>query len=360
MSDIDLLRLATPGFLAAVAIEKVILDRREKNPENAAIGYERSDTIASLVMGTASLVVPIAMSKLLAPVTPGKGKYGKALMISAIGAAAVTTIADVLSRREDDSRVTRWARRIRPSSGVTAVATGVVAGATSWAAQTTARAIWNRGGSQRDLGTGIAAQAGALLAWDFIYYWNHRIQHESRWLWANHVVHHSSEHYNLSTALRQPVAENFGMFIPYGLMAWFGFRPSVIETAGALNLIYQFWIHTETIDRLGMAEEVLNTPSHHRVHHGVQEQYLDRNHGGILIVWDRMFGTFQREGQRVRYGLTKNINTFNPLRIATIEHREILRDVAAASNWRDRLGFLLAHPGWRKQPEKQIDVTLAS
>ncbi len=128
--------------------------------------------------------------------------------------------------------------------------------------------------------------------------------HESRWLWAIHVVHHSSERYNLSTALRQPVAERFGAMLPYGLLSLAGVRPELIETARGVNLLYQYWIHTEAIGRLGPAEEVLNTASHHRVHHGSNPQYLDRNHGSILIVWDRLFGTFDREDEPVVYGLT--------------------------------------------------------
>jgi sterol desaturase/sphingolipid hydroxylase (fatty acid hydroxylase superfamily) len=358
---IDLTQLATPGFFAAMGLEKVVLDRRAASGDTSAVGYERRDTRASLIMGTASLYAPMVLDRLLAPTTPGKGRYGKVLVVGVIGAAAITTAADALSRGDDDSRLTRWARRIRPSAGVAAVASGVTAGSTAWAAKTSAKHLWSHGGSNRDLGTGVAAAAGALLAWDFIYYWNHRIQHESRWLWAIHVVHHSSEHYNLSTALRQPVAANFGMFVPYGLMAWFGFRPALIETARGINLIYQFWIHTETIDRMGLAEEVLNTPSHHRVHHGVNPQYLDRNHGGILIIWDRMFGTFERERERVVYGLTKNIDTFNPLRIATHEYVDILRDVARSRNWRDRLGHVFAHPGWRRrQGGSTPDLTTAA
>jgi sterol desaturase/sphingolipid hydroxylase (fatty acid hydroxylase superfamily) len=357
---VDLTQIATPGFFAAMGIEKAVLDRRAAQGDDTAIGYERRDTIASLVMGTASLVAPIALGKLLAPTTPGRGKYGKVLVAGAIGAAAVTTLADTLARSDADGRLTRWARRIRPSAGVTAVASGVTAASTAWAAKTSADYLWEKGGSKRDLGTGVAATAGALLAWDFIYYWNHRIQHESRWLWAIHVVHHSSEHYNLSTALRQPVADRFGMFVPYGLMAWFGFRPSLVEISRGINLLYQFWIHTETIDRMGVAEEVLNTPSHHRVHHGVNPQYLDRNHGGILIIWDRMFGTFERERDRVVYGLTKNIETFNPLRIATHEYVDILRDVARSTKWRDRLGHVFAHPGWGKGRRERDSLTTAA
>ena len=349
MSEIDLIQIATPGFFAAMGLEKVALDRQAAAGNDTPIGFEKRDSIASLVMGTASLYVPLALNALLSPIAPGKGKYRKALVGTAVGAAAITTVADALARRDDDSKLTRLAKRLRPSAGVAAVAAGVVTGSTTWAARTSAKRLWNAGGAKRDLGTGITATAGALLAWDFIYYWNHRIQHESRWLWAIHVVHHSSEHYNLTTALRQPAADVFGMFVPYGVMAWLGFRPRVIENARAINLLYQFWIHTEAIDRLGAAEEVLNTPSHHRVHHGVQQEYLDKNHGGILIIWDRLFGTFQREGERVRYGLTKNINTFNPLRIATHEYADILRDVANATSWRERLGHVFAHPGWGKK-----------
>ena len=355
----NLIDLATPGFLAAMGIEHRVLARRAAAGDTSAVGYERSDTIASLLMGTASLYAPLALAKALAPVQPGRGRTRLALVATALGAAAVTTATDLLAQRDDESSLTRWARRVRPPAAVTAIASGIVLGSTGWAARTSAKRIWERSGSRRDLGAGLAATAGALLVWDFIYYWNHRIQHESRWLWAIHVVHHSSEHYNLSTALRQPVADVFGMFVPYGLMAYLGFRPSVIETARALNLIYQFWIHTEAIDRMGVLEEVLNTPSHHRAHHGSNQQYLDRNHAGILIIWDRLFGTFEREREKVVYGLTKNIDTFNPLRIATHEYVDIARDVARATSWRERLSLVFRGPGWKRRAE-QSQFALAS
>ena len=140
-------------------------------------------------------------------------------------------------------------------------------------------------------------------------------------MWAVHVAHHSSERYNLSTALRQPVADSITIAIPYSLLALLGVRPALIEQARGLNLIYQFWIHTEAIRTIGWLERVLNTPSHHRVHHGSNRRYLDRNHGSILIVWDRLFGTFEPETDQVVYGLTKNIDTYNPARIATHELR---------------------------------------
>ena len=129
-----------------------------------------------------------------------------------------------------------------------------------------------------------------------------------------HVAHHSSERYNLSTALRQPVAESITIAIPYSLLALVGVRPPMIEQARALNLIYQFWIHTEAIRTIGPLERVLNTPSHHRVHHGSNRQYLDRNHGSILIIWDKLFGTFEPEVEPVVYGLTRNIDSYNPAR----------------------------------------------
>ena len=136
------------------------------------------------------------------------------------------------------------------------------------------------------------------------------------------------------------------MYLPYGLMARVGIRPGLIEQARGVNLLYQYWIHTDAIRSLGAGEEVLNTPSHHRVHHGSNNQYLDRNHGSILILWDRLFGTFEEEDEPVVYGLTSNIDTFNPLRIATHEWRDIARDVAQADTWADRWSFLLRGPGW--------------
>jgi sterol desaturase/sphingolipid hydroxylase (fatty acid hydroxylase superfamily) len=196
----------------------------------------------------------------------------------------------------------------------------------------------------------------AIVGWDFIYYWNHRMMHEVRGMWAIHVVHHSSERYNLSTALRQPVADVLGVWVPYGLLARVGIRPALISQARGINLLYQYWIHTDTIRRLGPFETVLNTPSHHRVHHGSNSQYLDRNHGSILIVWDRLFGTFQREDQTVVYGLTKNIDTYDPVRIASHEFADIVRDVAHSTNWHDRLSFVLRGPGWayRRHAERAL------
>ena len=186
-----------------------------------------------------------------------------------------------------------------------------------------------------------------FFADDFSYYWYHRIHHVSRVFWATHVVHHSSEHYNLSTALRQPWISistfPFWMWLPL-----VGFPVWTVLLAQSWNLIYQFWIHTERIHRLpGWLEAIFNTPSHHRVHHGANQQYLDRNYAGELIIWDRLFGTFEPEGERVRYGLTKNIQTFNPVRVNFHEYVAIWHDVRLAHGWRDKLGIIFRGPGWR-------------
>ncbi len=187
----------------------------------------------------------------------------------------------------------------------------------------------------------------AMVLWDFLYYWDHRWMHEVRLLWANHVTHHSSQRYNLSTALRQPWSSflTFWVFSPMPLL---GYPAAKVAKAGQLNLLYQYWIHTEAIDRLpAPIETVFNTPSHHRVHHGANRQYLDRNYGGILIVWDRLFGTFEPEVRRVKYGLTKNIATYNPLRIAYHEMAAIVGDVRRATGLRNKLGHVLGRPGWQ-------------
>ena len=147
------------------------------------------------------------------------------------------------------------------------------------------------------------------------------------------------------TALRQPVSA-FGVFVPYGWLARLGVRPSLIEHSRAINLIYQYWIHTETVPQLGWFERVFNTASHHRVHHGRNRQYLDRNHGSILIVWDRLFGTFEPEAERVVYGLTTNVGSFAPPVVAAHEHAEMLRDVARSTSWAERLSFVFRGPGW--------------
>ena len=196
------------------------------------------------------------------------------------------------------------------------------------------------------LGHGWVAWIVALVFLDFCYYWDHRAGHEVRMLWASHVVHHSSTRYNLSTALRQTWTGEYTVlfFLPVALV---GVPVQIVLASWSFNLLYQFWIHTEAIDKLWKPVEYLfNTPSHHRVHHGSQSQYLDRNYGGALIIWDRLFGSFEPEGERVVYGLTKNIGTYNPLKVATHEYVAIWHDLRTASSWRNRAGFLLHGPGW--------------
>jgi sterol desaturase/sphingolipid hydroxylase (fatty acid hydroxylase superfamily) len=186
-----------------------------------------------------------------------------------------------------------------------------------------------------------------FLADDLAYYWFHRGHHQVRGLWASHVVHHSSRHYNLSTALRQTWTPMTAL--PFWLpLALLGFAPWMILAQQSVSLAYQFWLHTERIGRLPRwFEAVFNTPSHHRVHHGSNERYLDRNHAGILIVWDRLFGTFEPEGERVVYGLTTNIEAHHPMQVAFHEYAAIARDWRAARSWRERLGYVLRGPGWR-------------
>ena len=189
-----------------------------------------------------------------------------------------------------------------------------------------------------------------FLADDLAFYWYHRVGHEVRVFWAAHVVHHSSQHFNLSTALRQPI---FPMTaLPFWAPGALFFPPWMIFGMQSVSLIYQFGLHTERIGRLWAPIEFLfNTPSHHRVHHGAQQQYLDRNYGGILIIWDRLFGTFEPEGERVRYGLTKNLETHHPVEVATHEWKDVVRDVRGARTWRERLGYMFAGPGWSPEDE---------
>ncbi|HEY5014170.1 MAG TPA: sterol desaturase family protein [Acidimicrobiia bacterium] len=361
--------VAIPVYFGTMGAEYLWLRNHADERGPTPADYERRDTVTSLTMGVGSLLAPMVVPKLFGPITPGKGKYGKALVATAAAAVVVTTVADIVARLEaSDGRDTdgdggtetgserpaarrrrvgaaRAARRVASIGGVAAIAAGGIAITSTLASRTTANRMWNRR-IVRDLGRGPAVLAAATLGWDFIYYWNHRFMHESRYMWAIHVVHHSSERYNLSTALRQPVADAFGTFVPYSLLALVGIQPGLVEQARGLNLLYQYWIHTDVIRRLGPFEKLFNTPSHHRVHHGSNQQYIDRNHGSILIAWDRLFGTFEPEAEPVVYGLTTNLDTFNPVRVAGHEHFEMLRDVARSQTWRDRLSFVFRGPGW--------------
>jgi sterol desaturase/sphingolipid hydroxylase (fatty acid hydroxylase superfamily) len=187
------------------------------------------------------------------------------------------------------------------------------------------------------------------------------LSHEVRILWSAHVNHHSSQKYTLATALRQSWGELFYKYIWWAWMPLVGFPPLMIFMVISISLIYQFWIHTELIHRFPKwFEFFFNTPSHHRVHHASNIRYLDRNHAGILIIWDRMFGTFSEEldTEKPIYGITKNIETFNPLKIATHELIDIVHDVRAAPTFSDKLKYIFYPPGWSHNGPDQRAATL--
>ena len=188
-----------------------------------------------------------------------------------------------------------------------------------------------------------------LFIEDFVYYWFHRISHENRFFWASHVVHHSSQKYNLSTALRQTWTGGFLAFIFWLPLPLLGFHPVMILAQMSISLIYQYWIHTELIKKMPKwFESIFNTPSHHRVHHGTNPQYLDRNHAGIFIFWDKWFGSFEPEVERPKYGLVKNISSFNPLYVAFHEWITMFKDVfTSKTSLGKRLLYLVKPPGWK-------------
>jgi sterol desaturase/sphingolipid hydroxylase (fatty acid hydroxylase superfamily) len=214
-------------------------------------------------------------------------------------------------------------------------------------------ALWTWGYQHRFASLGQPTRWWSWLllffAEDLCYYVFHRSHHAIRFLWAAHVNHHSSQFFNLSTALRQPWFTPITGPIFWLPLALLGYPAPMILTAEAISLIYQFWIHTEVVRRLPQALEwVLNTPSHHRVHHGKNIRYLDRNHGGVLIIWDRLFGTFAAEDEQepVRYGITRDLETFNPLRIAVHEFTALVADVRRARSLREAFAYFFAPPGW--------------
>ncbi len=188
-----------------------------------------------------------------------------------------------------------------------------------------------------------------LFVDDFAYYWFHRISHESRFFWASHVVHHSSQQYNLSTALRQTWTGGFLAFIFWIPLPLLGFHPVMILAQMSISLIYQYWIHTEFIRKMpNWFEAIFNTPSHHRVHHATNPQYLDRNHAGIFIFWDKWFGSFEPEIEKPKYGLVKNITSFNPLYVAFHEWIDMLRDASQKNtSLLNKIKYIIKPPGWK-------------
>ncbi len=189
-----------------------------------------------------------------------------------------------------------------------------------------------------------------FFAEDFCYYWFHRLSHEHRIWWAAHINHHSSQYYNLSTALRQTWTGGFiGTWTPWLLLSFLGFPLPLIAFQKGISLVYQFWIHTEAIDKMWRPfEYVFNTPSHHRVHHAINPKYLDANYAGILIIWDRMFGSFVAEdkSEPCRYGIVKQIASFNPLVIAFHEWWGIFTDLVHAKSLKGALMYIFGPPGW--------------
>jgi len=188
-----------------------------------------------------------------------------------------------------------------------------------------------------------------LIIEDFTYYWFHRISHENRFFWASHVVHHSSQRYNLSTALRQTWTGSFLSFVFWLPLPLLGFHPVMILAQMSISLIYQYWIHTELIKKMpNWFEAIFNTPSHHRVHHATNPQYLDRNHAGIFIIWDKWFGSYEPEVEKPIYGLTKNISSFNPLYVAFHEWISMFTDVfTSKTSLGKKLLYFIKPPGWK-------------
>lgn len=199
-----------------------------------------------------------------------------------------------------------------------------------------------------------------FFADDLAYYWFHRTSHESRFFWASHIVHHSSQHYNLSTALRQTWTGNFLSFIFWLPLPLLGFHPVMIMAQMSISLIYQYWIHTEFIKKMPKwFEFIFNTPSHHRVHHATNPQYLDRNHAGILIIWDRIFGTFEPEVEKPVYGLVKNIETHNPLKVAFLEWAYMFKDVfTSKTSALNKMKYFFKPPGWRHDGSGKLSSDL--
>lgn len=187
-----------------------------------------------------------------------------------------------------------------------------------------------------------------FFADDLSYYWYHRMSHQVRFWWASHAVHHSSEIFSLSAGLRVPWTSNIsGTFLFWAWMPLIGIEPAMVIFMKSISVVYQFWVHTETIRKMPQwFEAVFVTPSHHRVHHGSDIDYLDKNHGGTLIIWDKMFRSFQEETYTPKYGLTKKLDTYNPFTIAFYEWKNLAEDLKKARNVKDGLNFLFNSPGW--------------
>jgi len=190
---------------------------------------------------------------------------------------------------------------------------------------------------------------------DLVFYLYHRASHESRLFWAMHVAHHSSQIFNVSTAIRGNFIHFLYRFVFWAPLVWLGFDPILVVLVDEISFYYQMWIHTETIRKMPpWFEYIFNTPSHHRVHHASNQQYLDKNYGAVLIVWDRLFGTFEHEEEKVRYGLTKNLEKQSVSHVITHELEAIWQDVRQAKDWHSRWHYVFGHPGWQPQEEEKV------
>lgn len=195
--------------------------------------------------------------------------------------------------------------------------------------------------------SGITAYIVVLILFDFCFYWAHRYGHEINLFWGAHVVHHQSEEYNLSVALRQSWIHSFLAFIFFLPIAFLGVDVLTLGICASINSFFQFWIHTKAIDKMPKwFEYIFNTPSHHRVHHGVNPKYIDKNHGGMFIIWDRMFGTFQQEEEEPAYGITTPLKSWNPA-WANVEYYVTMFKHAKQFSVKDKLKYIFAKPGWQ-------------
>ena len=242
--------------------------------------------------------------------------------------------------------------------GAGSVASGILLGFLAWGFF-----LWLWAITPLDLGTSALTIVICFILDDLRYYWVHRFGHRIRWVWASHVNHHSSQHYNLTTALRQTWTGTFSLvMLVRAPLVLLGFHPAIILLVGGLNLIYQFWIHTEAIDKMPKwFEAVMNTPSHHRVHHGRNARYLDANYAGVFIIWDKMFGTFvpEQAHDRPDYGLVHNLATFNPLRVAFHEWLSLLRDATQPGlPLTQRLKYAFAPPGYSHDNSRDTSETI--
>ena len=275
----------------------------------------------------------------------------------AIPGFVVLVLVEMLIAKRRDA--TRYCPRDTLTSlllGLGSTVAGVLAGGAVFALAT-----WVHGFRLFDIGWAWYWFVVAFVLDDLAYYVFHRSAHRVRLFWASHVVHHSSQHYNLSTALRQTWTGFFSLGFLFRLPLFLiGFPPAMIFFVAGLNLVYQFWIHTEAVGRMPRwFEAVMNTPSHHRVHHGANPRYLDRNYAGVFIVWDRLFGTFEPEDERerVRYGLVHDLGSFNVLWAAFHEWAGIARDLWRAPWWA-KLGYLLREPGWSHDGSRETSATI--